>query len=51
LLLAGIFGEGFVDWEAPINVAPEDNPTNEHVPDLVVLNKPSWKFALQSAAQ
>ena len=27
--------------EAPIDVAPEDNPTNEPEPDLIVLSKPS----------
>jgi Uma2 family endonuclease len=31
------FGAGLVNAEAPIDVAPEDNPTNEPVPDLIVL--------------
>ena len=33
--LVRIFGEQFVNPEAPIDVAPEDNPTNEPEPDLV----------------
>ncbi len=39
------FGEQFVNPEAPIDVAPEDNPTNEPVPDLVVLAKPSRRVS------
>jgi len=31
------FGARFVNSEAPIDVAPEDNPTNEPQPDLFVL--------------
>ena len=38
------FGEQFVNPEAPIDVAPEDNPTNEPEPDLVVLARPSREF-------
>jgi Uma2 family endonuclease len=34
----------FVNPDAPIDVAPEDNPTNEPEPDLVVLTKPSREF-------
>lgn len=30
--------------EAPIDVAPQDNPTNEPEPDLVVLVKPSREY-------
>jgi Uma2 family endonuclease len=37
--LVRIFGWDFVDVEAPIDVAPEDNPTNEPVPDLIVLRQ------------
>jgi Uma2 family endonuclease len=33
-----------VNPDAPIDVAPEDNPTNEPEPDLVVLGKPSREF-------
>ena len=32
-----VFGGRFVNSEAPIDVAPEDNPTNEPQPDLIVL--------------
>ncbi|HTC90611.1 MAG TPA: Uma2 family endonuclease [Bryobacteraceae bacterium] len=39
--LVRTFGEQFVNPEAPIDVAPEDNPTNEPEPDLVVLAKPT----------
>ena len=37
--LVAIFGARFVLQEAPIDVAPEDNPTNEPEPDLVVLSR------------
>ena len=37
--LIRIFGERFVLQEAPIDVAPEDNPTNEPEPDLVVMKR------------
>jgi hypothetical protein len=42
--LVRTFGEQFVNPGAPIDVAPEDNPTNEPEPDLVVLNKPTREF-------
>ena len=42
--LVRTFGEQFVNPEAPIDVAPEDNPTSEPEPDLVVLTKPSREF-------
>jgi Uma2 family endonuclease len=42
--LVRTFGEQFVNPEAPIDVAPEDNPTNEPEPDLVVLAKPSRDY-------
>jgi Uma2 family endonuclease len=42
--LLRVFGEQYVNAEAPIDVAPEDNPTNEPVPDLIVLNRPSQQF-------
>ena len=42
-LLAGwlvqTFGLMFVNQEAPIDVAPEDNPTNEPQPDIIVLKQ------------
>jgi Uma2 family endonuclease len=34
------FGLVFVNSEAPIDVSPEDNPTNEPEPDIIVLNRP-----------
>jgi Uma2 family endonuclease len=37
--LAQIFGAQFVNPESPIDVAPEDNPTNEPQPDLIVLTR------------
>ena len=37
--LIQVFGARFVNAEAPIDVAPEDNPTNEPQPDLVVLKR------------
>lgn len=39
--LIQVFGARFVNIEAPINVAPEDNPANEPVPDVIVL-KPEF---------
>jgi Uma2 family endonuclease len=42
--LMRVFGESYVNPEAPIDVAPEDNPTNEPEPDLVVLTRPSREF-------
>ncbi len=38
------FGDAFVDAEAPIDVSPADNPSNEPEPDLVVLNRECAKF-------
>lgn len=42
--LVQTFGEQYVNPEAPIDVAPEDNPTNEPEPDLVVLVRPSREY-------
>jgi Uma2 family endonuclease len=36
---ARVFGERRVNPEAPIDVAPQDNPTNEPEPDLIVLHR------------
>jgi Uma2 family endonuclease len=44
LWLIRVFGEEFVNPEAPIDVAPEDNPTNEPEPDIIVLKRPFWEF-------
>ena len=37
--LTHVFGGRRVNAEAPIDVAPEDNPTNQPVPDLIVLKR------------
>ena len=37
--LSGVFGVRFVNFEAPIDVAPQDNPTNEPQPDAIVLRR------------
>jgi hypothetical protein len=42
--LVRTFGEQYVNPEAPIDVAPEDDPTNEPEPDLVVLVRPSREY-------
>jgi len=42
--LIRVFGWQFVNSAAPIDVAPEENPTNEPEPDLIVLSKPSREF-------
>jgi Uma2 family endonuclease len=42
--LVHIFGFRFVNQEQPIDVAPEDNPTNEPQPDLIVLKRESTLF-------
>jgi Uma2 family endonuclease len=44
LWLAQVFGARFVNPEAPIDLAPEDNPTNEPQPDLIVLTRSFTKF-------
>jgi Uma2 family endonuclease len=43
--LMGVFGARLVLQESPINLAPEDNPTNEPEPDLVVLSRDLSAFA------
>jgi len=42
--LLRVFGEQYVNQEATIDVAPEDNPTNEPEPDLIVFTKPFREF-------
>jgi Uma2 family endonuclease len=42
--LVQVFGYRFVNAHAPIDVAPEDNPTNEPVPDLIVLRQDQSHF-------
>jgi Uma2 family endonuclease len=43
--LMRLFGEQFVETEPPIDVAPEDNPTSEPEPDIIILTKPTWEFS------
>jgi Uma2 family endonuclease len=40
-----IFGLRFVFQESPIDVAPEDNPTNEPEPDVIVLGRDRSEFS------
>ncbi len=42
--LVMVFGAEFVAPEAPVDVAPEDNPTSEPQPDLVVLTQDVTEF-------
>jgi Uma2 family endonuclease len=44
--LIQVFGVRFVNHEAPMDVAPEDNPTSEPVPDLIVLKRKFTGFGL-----
>jgi len=49
--LMQVFGWSFVNAEAPIDVAPEDNPTNEPVPDLIVLRQDESHYTSNPQAQ
>jgi Uma2 family endonuclease len=49
--LVQVFGLRFVNAEAPIDVAPEDNPTNEPEPDLIVLKQDLSHFTSNPRAQ
>jgi Uma2 family endonuclease len=42
--LLGVFGVQFVNPETGIDVSPEDNPTSEPEPDLIVLGRSSWEI-------
>lgn len=42
--LTEVFGLRHVNVAAPIDVAPEDNPTNEPQPDVIVLKRSFTKF-------
>ena len=42
--LVRAFGMQYVNPETTIDVAPEDNPTSEPQPDLIVLTRPSREF-------
>jgi Uma2 family endonuclease len=44
--LAETFGKTFVNAEAPIDVNPDDNPSNEPEPDLIVLRREWSTFVL-----
>ncbi len=44
LWLRSIFGDRYVQSEVPIDVATQDNETNEPEPDLVVLTRPAQTF-------
>jgi Uma2 family endonuclease len=48
-LLIRAFGEDFVLTETPIDVAPQDNPTSEPEPDVVVLSRPVEEFRAGNA--
>lgn len=39
--LITVFGAEYVNSEAPIDVQPEENPTSEPEPDLIVLTRPA----------
>ena len=43
--LASVFGHPFVQQEPSIDVSPEDHPTNQREPDIIVLTKPMDDFA------
>ena len=45
--LLRVFGEKYVNQEAPIDVAPENNPTNEPEPDLIVFFQALWRIRKQ----
>jgi Uma2 family endonuclease len=42
--LIEVFGKQFINLNAPIDVAPEDNPTNEPEPDVIVLKRDLSNF-------
>ena len=44
--LVRVFGAEYVNVEAPIDVRPEDNPTNEPVPDVIVLARRSREIRM-----
>jgi hypothetical protein len=47
-LLTDVFGRDLVNPAAPFDVAPEDNPSNEPEPDLIVLKSASENFRTAS---
>src|ERR1035437_4284316 len=48
LWLLDVFGRDRINPEAPIDVAPEDNPSNEPEPDLIVLRRATTSFQTRS---
>src|SRR5690348_16258963 len=36
-----VFGGRYINSETPIDVSPEDNPTSEPEPDIIILNRPT----------
>jgi len=42
--LIDVFGKEYVQTQAPVDVSPEDNPTNAPEPDVCVLNQPVGSF-------
>jgi Uma2 family endonuclease len=42
--MTNVFPSGFVDTGAPIDVSPEDLPSSEPEPDLIVLNRETYAF-------
>lgn len=46
--LGQVFGARLVNPDAPIDVAPEDNPSNEPEPDLIVLKRDLSSFVSQN---
>ena len=42
--LIGVFGIRQITTEAPVDIAPEDNPTSEPEPDLTVLAQPRQAY-------
>lgn len=43
--LRSVFGESYLSHKAAIDLAPEDNPTNQPEPDIIVLTQPFGDFA------
>jgi Uma2 family endonuclease len=42
--LTAVFGMRYIRPEAPVDIAPEDNPTSEPEPDLAVLAQPRQAY-------
>src|SRR5258708_20528630 len=49
--LQRVFGDEFVYPESPIDVAPEDNPTSEPEPDIIVLNQKMTTLSRRARAE